>query len=335
MPGGGGRPAVEIAVIEQVPSGTDPTPVPTPPVTPVPDAIPPITPPLVPDPAPILPPADVTPPPPPIDVVSPIITMLGNNPKTIMLGLSYTDAGATALDAVDGVVNVVSSGAVNTAIIGAYTINYTATDTAGNVATATRAVNVAVFTTSYLENYQLSLPASLSHNHFNYCHTQVTTPPDFYNFGSRFIVSDGGVNLENIGVRGYAGSGTVHSANLYVYAYGTRSFPRSGPLLVTSSTVDPSTWSSASPSGTVPADYPYVYFYFPSTFLPAGTYWFDFGDCPTPSSDYFGVKATISGAATSINSYSNEEWYHFGAVGWDYGNDLFGLSFDHVINAGW
>jgi hypothetical protein len=277
-----------------------------------------------------------TPPPPP-DTTPPVITILGNNPKTILLGSVYSDAGATALDNVDGDItaNIVTVNLVNSATIGAYTVTYMATDVAGNTATATRTVNVAVFISSYLENFQNSLPSLLSSGRFNYCHIWTTsTPPDFYNFGSNFIVSSGGVNLENIGVRGFAGSGTVHSANLHIYAYGDRSNPRSGPFLVTSFTADPSTWSTSDSSGTNPSDFPYVYFSFPSTFLPAGTYWFDFGDCASPSSDYFGVKATASGTSRSSfgDGNSNESWYKFGAVSWDYGNFIFGYGFDWMIN---
>jgi hypothetical protein len=46
------------------------------------------------------------------------------------------------MDNIDGSVAVTSSGSVNTNIIGTYIITYTANDTAGNIATATRAVKV-------------------------------------------------------------------------------------------------------------------------------------------------------------------------------------------------
>jgi len=78
----------------------------------------------------------------PADVVGPVITIVGDNPATVELGATYTDAGATALDAVDGSVSVTSSGTVDTSTVGAYTITYTATDAAGNTTTSTRTVNV-------------------------------------------------------------------------------------------------------------------------------------------------------------------------------------------------
>ena len=79
-----------------------------------------------------------------IDVIAPIITVLGANPVTIALGSTYTDLGVTAIDAVDGNVtaSVVRTGIVNTLLLGTYTLTYTVSDASGNVATATRSVNV-------------------------------------------------------------------------------------------------------------------------------------------------------------------------------------------------
>lgn len=82
------------------------------------------------------------PPPPPADTVPPVITLLGANPLNLTVGQNFTDPGATALDAVSGVVAVTPSGTVNTAVAGAYTRTYTAKDAANNTATATRTVNV-------------------------------------------------------------------------------------------------------------------------------------------------------------------------------------------------
>ena len=76
----------------------------------------------------------VTPP----DTVFPVITILGDNPATVELGSTYTDAGATS----DGGETVSSSGSVDPNTLGTYTITYSATDAAGNTSTATRTVNV-------------------------------------------------------------------------------------------------------------------------------------------------------------------------------------------------
>ena len=58
-------------------------------------------------------------------------------------GTTYTDAGATALDSVDGVVEVETTGSVDDATAGTYVLTYTATDNAGNSATRDRTVTVA------------------------------------------------------------------------------------------------------------------------------------------------------------------------------------------------
>ena len=49
------------------------------------------------------------------DTTAPVITVLGTNPATVNAGATYTDAGATALDNIDGAVAVVTTGAVTTA----------------------------------------------------------------------------------------------------------------------------------------------------------------------------------------------------------------------------
>jgi serralysin len=74
----------------------------------------------------------------PPDTVFPVLTVLGDNPATVELGATYTDAGATS----DGGETVTSSGTVDTNTVGSYIITYSATDSAGNVGTATRTVNV-------------------------------------------------------------------------------------------------------------------------------------------------------------------------------------------------
>ena len=67
---------------------------------------------------------------------------MGDNPATVELGTSYTDAGATALIYLV-TITVTTTGTVDTDTLGTYTITYSATDASGNEATAlTRTVNV-------------------------------------------------------------------------------------------------------------------------------------------------------------------------------------------------
>ena len=81
-----------------------------------------------------------------VDTTAPVITLTGDNPATVELGATYTDAGATA----DGGETVTSTGTVDTSTVGAYTITYSATDAANNTGTTTRTVNVVDTTLSTL-----------------------------------------------------------------------------------------------------------------------------------------------------------------------------------------
>ena len=78
----------------------------------------------------------------PLDTVPPVITLIGSGSVDVVVGTAYTDAGATATDAIDGAIAVSSSGTVNTNIVGSYTITYSAVDSSGNTASVTRLVNV-------------------------------------------------------------------------------------------------------------------------------------------------------------------------------------------------
>ena len=78
------------------------------------------------------------------DSTAPIITLNGQAIATVNLNSTYTDAGATATDNVDGDLtsSIVTTGVVNTSIEGNYIITYTVSDTSGNTTTATRQVIV-------------------------------------------------------------------------------------------------------------------------------------------------------------------------------------------------
>lgn len=77
------------------------------------------------------------------DTTPPVITLLGNNPVTVVLNSTYVDAGVTATDNIDGSLTAnVDASQVNTSQVGDYTVSYSATDAAGNSSTATRLVQV-------------------------------------------------------------------------------------------------------------------------------------------------------------------------------------------------
>ena len=79
------------------------------------------------------------------DDVKPVITLKGLASVTHELGTTYTDAGVTASDNVDGDIteSVSLSGTVDVNTTGTYTLTYSASDAAGNGATSvTRTVRV-------------------------------------------------------------------------------------------------------------------------------------------------------------------------------------------------
>ena len=93
------------------------------------------------------------------DRTKPVITLIGDDPMVIIMGedATFVDPGATATDAiyvaepnegeshyqtVDISDSMVVTGTVNVKVAGTYTVTYTVTDEAGNVATKTRTVNV-------------------------------------------------------------------------------------------------------------------------------------------------------------------------------------------------
>jgi hypothetical protein len=91
----------------------------------------------------VTPPSDtVAPVTPPSDTVAPVITISGDNPLEITQGETFSDPGATATDDKDGTISVTPSGTVTMDTEGSYEITYTATDNAGNKATAKRTVIV-------------------------------------------------------------------------------------------------------------------------------------------------------------------------------------------------
>jgi len=92
------------------------------------------------------------------DNTPPVITILGDNPITLVKGSTFTDPGAVANDLEDGDLTdkIVVLGSVNTAVAGTYEIVYTVADSGGLTDTKTRTVIVVA-----LEGLSIS-PASVT-----------------------------------------------------------------------------------------------------------------------------------------------------------------------------
>ncbi|MDA7665892.1 DUF5011 domain-containing protein, partial [Verrucomicrobia bacterium] len=80
------------------------------------------------------------------DLTPPVITLNGKAVVQHSIGKTYEDAGAMAIDTVNGVVKVTTSGIVDANKLGTYTLTYKAIDAAGNTSKLTRQVVVGLVT---------------------------------------------------------------------------------------------------------------------------------------------------------------------------------------------
>lgn len=87
-----------------------------------------------------------------LDQTAPNITLHGVSPMDLIVGGTFTDPGAVAIDNVDGEISdhiVIGGDTVNTSVVGTYVITYNVSDTAGNSADQViRTVNVGADTTA-------------------------------------------------------------------------------------------------------------------------------------------------------------------------------------------
>lgn len=77
-----------------------------------------------------------------IDNIAPVITIRGNNPSVQGPDSPYIDAGAIAIDNIDGELTIEITSNVNPNLVGEYQVIYKAIDNAGNTSTAIRTVKV-------------------------------------------------------------------------------------------------------------------------------------------------------------------------------------------------
>lgn len=77
-----------------------------------------------------------------MDTENPIVTLNGSAEINVTVGGIYTELNAMVTDNVDTGLTATITGSVDTSKVGKYTLTYTATDSAGNIGTATRIINV-------------------------------------------------------------------------------------------------------------------------------------------------------------------------------------------------
>lgn len=77
-----------------------------------------------------------------VDTTAPVITLNGSNPMVVNQDAVFTDPGATVTDNSGETLDVNVTGTVDTAVVGNYTLTYTAADSSGNQASVTRTVTV-------------------------------------------------------------------------------------------------------------------------------------------------------------------------------------------------
>ena len=77
------------------------------------------------------------------DKTRPVITLTGTNPLTLECATAFSDPGARAMDNCSAAPLVTATGTVNVNVPGSYSVLYSADDGHGNIATATRTVNIA------------------------------------------------------------------------------------------------------------------------------------------------------------------------------------------------
>lgn len=200
----------------------------------------------------------------PLDDEVPVITLLGINPVTIERTNPYTDAGATAIDNVDGSLTswIVVTGTVDTDIVGDYIIHYTVSDTARNSASeVTRTVHVVDTTSPTITYVDPTSENNLITNNNNQTFSVSTDELVSWcklNFGNNGFEND----LSGWTLGGYSAivSNTAHSSSHSLqlqttndnlgasnnYAYITVTLPSSGPINLSAwiqqSTVDGIWW---------------------------------------------------------------------------------------------
>ena len=101
------------------------------------------------------------------DTTAPVITLNGQSSITLSVGDTYSEAGATANDNVDGNLtnNIVITGSVDTSSPGTYTLSYTVSDAAGNTSSIERTITVQASTANTSQAFTINVSANNASNY--------------------------------------------------------------------------------------------------------------------------------------------------------------------------
>jgi len=160
------------------------------------------------------------------DTVKPILTLIGDASQTLVVGDTYIELGATAIDNIDGDISadiVVDATDIDTTKAGTYTVRYNVSDVAGNIAsTLTRTV---IIESAPLPTVEIT-GVKYYNNRWNIAYKDLPSSP---NLGMEKVFIDGafdrqvngGVTSETL-ARGFRLFGTYskdicHEAYIIIY----------------------------------------------------------------------------------------------------------------------
>ena len=113
------------------------------------------------------------------DITKPVITLVGESTVNLIIGNSYTDAGASAFDNEDGDItsSIVTNNTVDSSTVGTYSVSYNVTDSQGNVATTvTRTIHVVSSFVTTLEDLNLTVAVKGGVNEQDNGNTDIINP---------------------------------------------------------------------------------------------------------------------------------------------------------------
>ena len=129
------------------------------------------------------------------DTTPPVLSIQGQNPKTIECGNNYNEPGVSASDTCAGTLTVTTTGTVDPTTVGSYTLTYSATDPANNTVTGTRVVLVSDTTPPVVSVTGHNTQTVECHNNFN---DQGATASDTCS-GTLTVATTGSVDQNTVG----------------------------------------------------------------------------------------------------------------------------------------